>query len=136
MSTPNINALLSAFISAYDNQLPNTPLLCQVDARNPTLGAASYFYDQYFTVPTVATGITLPANPSFVAWIRNRSNSGGTILVNPIFLTTGSGVSQCTLGPGDLFLYFNQSKSATSGISSLSLTAVGSTCPCEIFLAA
>lgn len=131
MSTPNLNVLLSAAINAYDNLITNTPLLVKLDAQTPNFPGSSQLYEQYLQVPTTGTTLPLPANPTYIVWVRNRSTN-----INLTITPTFAGVvtpSPLIIGPGDVFINFCGSK--TGGITNLQLFGDGATCACEVYLA-
>lgn len=130
MSTPNLNVLLTASIATYDNQVANTPLLSNVNPGSLPFGAAASFRDDYLQALVGATVVPLPAPTSYLVWVRNRATSG-VVGVTVTFLVIGP--QQCFLGPGDVYLWFDAAKS--SGFTALSLTGVGGTIPCEVYVA-
>lgn len=130
MSTPNLNVLLNASIATYDNLAPNTPLLSNVNPGSLPFGAAASFRDDYLLALTGSTSIPLPAATSYVVWVRNR-DAANTVGVSVTFLVVG--VQQVFIGPGDVFLYFNASK--TSGFTALALTALVGNAVCEVYVA-
>lgn len=131
MSTPNINVLLTSTIASYDNLVPNTPVLSRINPGSLPFGAAATYVDEYFQAALLgANPVNLPTSPCFVVWVRNRDathNVGITITYVTI------GVSQCFIGPGDVFLYYNANKNF--GFTALALTGLLGTCLCEVFLA-
>lgn len=133
MSTPNLNVLLSASLATYDNTQANTPLLAKLSAGNPTLGAITDFYNEFFQAQVAGSVVALPVATSFVCWIRNRSTAGVNLQVAITYVAPGN-ASILTLGPGDLFVYYAASK-ATGGFTALTLTGLISICPVEVYLA-
>ena len=130
MSTPNLNVLLTTVISTYDNLAPNTPLLSNINPGSLPFGAVARFQDDYLQALVGATNVPLPAPTSYVVWVQNKASSG-VVGVTVTFLTIGA--QQCFLGPGDVYLWFDAAKS--SGFTALSLTGIGGTIPCQVYVA-
>jgi hypothetical protein len=130
MSTPNVNVLLTSTIAGYDNLAANTPLLSMINPGSLTFGALATFYNEYFQALSTGSALNLPAPTSYVAWVRNR-HASANLGISVTFLVIG--VQQCFIGPGDVYFWFNASK--TSGYTALSLTGIAGTVPCEVYLA-
>lgn len=125
MSTPNLNVLLTSVLASYDNLAPNTPLLANINPGALPFGAAAYFYNEYFS----ANGaVNLPLPTCFVLWVRNK-DAANSITIGPTFQIFGAQL--CTIGPGDVYLYFNASK--TSGFTGLTFS--NGPALCEIYIA-
>lgn len=131
MATPNLNVLLSATLATYDNTVANTPLLAKLSAGNPTFGATTDFYNEFFQASIAGSVLSLPATICYVAWIRNRSTVSAPIQLN-VSLAPAVGVV-LELGAGDIFVYIAPSK--VSGFTGVTLTGVGGICPVEVYLA-
>lgn len=130
MSTPNINVLLTSTIASYDNLVANTPLLSFINPGSLPFNAAGEFSNEYFQALVGGSAVSLPATTSYVVFVRNR-HATANLGITSTFLVLGP--QQCFIGPGDFYLWFNASK--TSGITALSLTGIGSTVPCEVYVA-
>lgn len=125
MPTPNVNILLTPTLSSYDNLVANTPLLAMLNPGSLPFGASAYFYNEYFQ----ANGaINLPVPTCYVLWVRNR-DAAANITIAPAF--TLFGVQQTTIGPGDLYVFFNVSK--VNGFTGLTLS--GGPALCEVYIA-
>lgn len=128
MSTPNLNVLLTAALASYDNLAPNTPLLANINPGSLPFNATAYFYNEYFK--TSGT-VQIPLPTCYVLWVRNRDASA-SITVAPTFSIFGPQL--VVIGPGDLFLYFNASK--TTGYIGLTLSVqAGGSALCELYMA-
>ena len=135
MATPNLNVLLAASLATYDNTQANTPLLAKLSAGNPTFGAVTDFYNEFFQAAIAGSVVALPATTCYVAWIRNRSTLTTPINLQVAITYVAPGnASILTLGPGDVFVYCAASK-ATGGFTALTLTGLVSICPVEVYLA-
>lgn len=130
MSTPNINVLLTSTIASYDNLVANTPLLSFINPGSLPFGAVAEFSNEYFQALVGGSVVSLPVSPSFVVGVRNRHTTA-SLGITTTFVTIG--VQQCFIGPGDVYLWYNASKS--SGLTALSLTGILSTVPCEVYVA-
>lgn len=127
MSTPNINVLLTAALASYDNLAPNTPLLANINPGSLPFNATAYFYNEYFQT---AGAVALPLATCYVLWVRNR-DTVNPLTIGPTFAVFG--LQQTTIGVGDVFLYFNASKS--SGFTALNLSSALGTALCEVYVA-
>lgn len=133
MSTPNLNVLLSASLATYDNTQANTPLLAKLSAGNPTFGAVTDFYNEFFQAVIAGSVVALPATTCYLAWIRNRAATAINLQVAITYVSPGN-ASILTIGPGDVFVYCAASK-ATGGFTALTLTGLVSICSAEVYLA-
>ncbi len=131
MSTPNLNVLLSAALATYDNTQANTPLLAKLSAGNPTFGATTDLYNEFFQAAVAGSVVSLPAAICYVAWIRNRSTAAAPVTL--LVTLTPPGVVVLELGAGDIFVYSAPSK--VSGFTAITLTGLASICPVEIYVA-
>lgn len=124
---PNpLSALLNAILTVTDTSLNPSPTIVTRNLNNPTLLAATVFYDPFFA----GGAVSLPAATVFLVYVKNLS---ATVNTTVAFTPVGAGVaSSLLLLPGGLFLYFLPAETG-GGISALSLTAATST---EVLVAA
>jgi hypothetical protein len=111
-------------------------LLNKLDAGNPAFGGSVFFYDAFLQPPGIgpATSIPMPATPSFIAWIRNRSATA-ILAINATHASGATG--NVLLGPGDVWIYFAAGKPTGGGINTITVQGTASTnATCEVYVSA
>jgi hypothetical protein len=134
MSTPNIQAILQANLSATNNLRTPPPYIVNFDFANPTFAATTLFYEPYFLASTTGSAVQLPATTCYLLAVLNLSSS---ISLGVTITPTLQPVTTFVLGPGDPLIIMNPSKAVGTGFTTLLLSAGTSpNCPCMLCIGA
>lgn len=121
MSTPNVNVILQAILTATNNLVSPAPYIANFDFQNPTLNASGIFFDPFFQATGGGAAVPLPTGKVFLVAVQNlSSNLNLTVTVTPF----GGAASPLTLGQNGVYIYFDTSGTG-QGISAVTLTGNG-----------
>jgi hypothetical protein len=131
VSTPNLFIQLQAILAVSNqlNQIP--PYIVNYDFGNPQQSATVELFEPFFQATTGGVAVALPVSPAFAVMVQNISS--GSTLLRVTHTPTGQAASQCTLGPGGIFCYFDRTETG-GGITALTLTGIAATCPAMVFV--
>ena len=130
---PNLNSILG--ITLFGVNVAQNQTTVNISLQGITLPTTECDYSQYFQVLTGGSTVTLPSGKAYVVYVRNLGGNNITVTYTP----TGGSAASCVLTPvtggfGGVFMLYETAESA-GGITALSLTAVGSTTPAEVYVA-
>ena len=130
---PNLNSILG--ITLFGVNVAQNQTTVNISLQGITLPTTECFYNQFFQVLTGSSTVTLPSGKAYVVYVRNLGGNNITVTYTP----TGGSAASCVLTPvtggfGGVFMLYETAESA-GGITALSLTAVGSTTPAEVYVA-
>jgi hypothetical protein len=121
VATSNIQIILQSILTATNNLVSPAPYIANFDFQNPTMNAATFFYDPYFQAQGGGASVALPAAKVFLVAVQNLSTLAGlTVTVTPF----GGAPSGILLGPGGVYIYFDPTESG-QGVSAVTLTGTG-----------
>ena len=130
---PNINSILG--ITLVGVNVAQNQTTVNISLQGITLPTTECFYNQFFQVLTTGSAVTLPSGKAYVVYVRNLGGNNITIAYTPTGGSSASAVlTPVTGGFGGVFMLYETAESA-GGITALSLTAVGSTTPAEVYVA-
>jgi hypothetical protein len=123
VATPNIQAILQAVVTLTNNLVSPAQYIANFDLQNPTLNAATVYYDPYFQATTGGISVPLPAAKIFALIVQNLSTTNNLMIdITPF----GGSLDPITVGPGGVFIYFDPTELG-QGISAVTLLGVGAT---------
>lgn len=129
----NLSTLLSASVIVSDTTLSPSPQIITRSLNNPTNAATTVvFYDPFFQAPAAGLAVTLPASPSFIAYVKNLDAAANLTVAWTAVGAAGS--STMVLVPGGIFIYFQPSEAA-GGFTAMTLTASAGTINTEVLIA-
>lgn len=128
----NLSILLNAILSATDTSISPSPTVFIRNLNNPNLSTGLVFFaNEFFQASNAGSPVTLPASPSFIAYVKNLDAAQNlTVAWTP----TGGASSSFVCVPGGVFIYFQPTEGA-GGFTAMTLTAAAGTINTEVFVA-
>jgi hypothetical protein len=124
----NVNIVAAVSLQAVDATAAVTVVNRIVNGIQ--LAGTGYFYNDWMQVTVGGVGVGLPNIPVWSVYIRNLGSNNINLTFQPV---GGSTTSPIVILPNGFFWYHQTAESA-GGISAITLTAIGSTTPAEVFV--